>query len=131
MVDQLKVGRWRNVDRGQMVPKTVFHGTTMGDSRLSLAGLLQTWAKIQPIIVEAAYRFPGHRQLIEQVQEMKCLPRLRPFANWNRGCILYGPGENVALLAKILLIHHSIVIDDEGHHTGRPIIRRIRSWDRQ
>src|SRR6266481_1676922 len=38
---------------------------------------------------------------------------------------LHGFGENIGLLAEVLLIHHSIFSNDEGHHSGRPVFRRI------
>src|SRR5208283_4636290 len=34
-------------------------------------------------------------------------------------------GENIGLPAEILLIHHAVLGDDERHHTGRPVFRRI------
>src|ERR1017187_7734886 len=34
-------------------------------------------------------------------------------------------GENIGLLAEILLVHHSIPVNDEGHHAGRLVFRRI------
>ena len=34
-------------------------------------------------------------------------------------------GESIGLLAEILLIHYSILVNDEGHHAGRPVFRRI------
>src|SRR5580700_4741789 len=38
---------------------------------------------------------------------------------------LHGFGVVISLLAEILLIHGSILANDECHHAGRPICRRI------
>src|SRR5271165_1750224 len=34
-------------------------------------------------------------------------------------------GENIGLVAEISLIHDSILVNDEGHYSGRPVFRRI------
>jgi hypothetical protein len=38
---------------------------------------------------------------------------------------LHSFGENISLLAEVLLIHYSILVNDECHHAGRPVFRRI------
>src|ERR1035437_6385488 len=37
----------------------------------------------------------------------------------------HGFGENIGLLAEILLIHDSILANNERHHTRRPVFRWI------
>src|ERR1700722_20796449 len=34
-------------------------------------------------------------------------------------------GENICLLAEVLLIYHAILANDEGHHARRPVFCRI------
>src|ERR1700676_293969 len=44
----------------------------------------------------------------------------------SRVVFLHGFRQHFGLPAEILLVHHSVRANHEGHHPGRPVLRRIR-----
>src|SRR5258708_20767751 len=67
-----------------------------------------------PLFLSTGFRFGS-----------RLLPRFSLLPTGIGVVFLHARGENFGLLAKILLIHNSILVNDEGHHAGRQVFRRI------